>query len=606
MDRADELKYIFSVRNDLLACNKIEDLINISLSFVLEQLRSQTASIFLISKDGLLERVGIRGTDKDKQLIDDCWFQEEKYQIGGSFTGRAATSQGEARFGEPQFSTNLNQDEINDDSRTKYREKLGILKSAMSVPLNGRHRTYGVLEVINKIDAIGEVIADDTGIFSPEDLHWLSIIGINLSTAISNLRRKNELEILTEISQKLVEPIESDTEPLPLQAHPIYDSTAKGLVNDLTNYKVCILRLADSNNGLNVISKASSRAISWNKRNDDPRKDESSMVWRVYKRGRQKIVKDIYSERASFRNWDWIEANGLKSFACFPLTAKSKIVGTLSLFTGYPFEFYDSDQEFLHNITSLIAAFTESLAINRELTILREKRDKQMDEFVSRARIVAFSRPVEDVLHEYKNQFLSIQRKLKESENSNSSRRSQIIRELINWVDERVKQIEEGFSRNTYTAVSINDVIRNVAQIFTFEQKKRHLQFSYSYDPNLPNIMASEAEIKDIIFNLMSNAVKAVQKAGRKQGEIKVSTTLSNEGITYIQITVEDNGVGIKNEDHIKVFQRGYTTYDGGTGMGLFITEKIVDGYGGKISFNSTVGKGTKFTVKIPTKRNKA
>jgi hypothetical protein len=162
-------------------------------------------------------------------------------------------------FGEPQYSTNLDKDEINQLSRNSYKQKLGILQSAVSVPLNGQHRTFGSLEVINKVDTHGKPLEGKLGTFSAEDVRWLSIIGMSLSTSISGLRRKNELDILAEISRLLVNPkAEGETQP-------IYELTARKLVGELTNYKVAILRIGTSAETVEVVAKAG-HDVSWDMR----------------------------------------------------------------------------------------------------------------------------------------------------------------------------------------------------------------------------------------------------------------------------------------------------------------------------------------------------
>lgn len=608
MDRLEELKDIFRFRNGLLTCKSIKEVVDTALKTVRSRLHSQTASVFLFSKDGWLQRAGITGisgSSRNKVAITDDWFSNEAYEAGNSFTGKVVVAKAGFQFGEPHWSPDLERDEINEGSKRIYKEQLGILKSAISVPLNGSNRTFGALEVINKVDDDGNPLSGDAGVFSTDDLYWLSIIGMTLSTAITNLRRKNELMLLTEISQRLVEPWSADTYSQSIFKHPIYDYSVKRLVDELTNYKVCILRMGYSNDTLEVVAKAASVGVSWDKRRDDPRKKGETLTGHVYETGEPSIIENIAEKKRKFQNLEWIEANGLKSYACFPLKAKSKIIGTLSLFMGYVYDLVESDKEFLGNISSLIAAFTENLRLLEESYTVRGEIDEEKDRMISFARNAAFSRPVEDVLHEYKNHFFTIQRKLAESEHSSPGRRSQITKELVKWLSEQIMRIDQGFGETAYVPVNVNNMIRNVAKIFSFEQQKKKIQFTFNYYPQLPEVMGSEAEVKDIIFNLFSNAVKAIQKAERKQGEIKVSTDIvESKNIRYVQVVFEDNGIGIKNEDQPRVFQKGFTTYDGGSGMGLFIAEKIVDDYGGTISFDSTVGKGTKFCVRVPI-RNK-
>jgi signal transduction histidine kinase len=139
---------------------------------------------------------------------------------------------------------------------------------------------------------------------------------------------------------------------------------------------------------------------------------------------------------------------------------------------------------------------------------------------------------------------------------------------------------------------------------FSLELKDRAINLTTNYNSDIPDIWANERELEEVISNLISNAVKSIQK-NKRRGNIKVSTdTVEISRILCMQISIEDDGIGIRNEDREKIFQRGFTTYPGGTGMGLFITKEILEGYGGSIDFDSRVGKGTKFVVNIPIKRH--
>ena len=116
----------------------------------------------------------------------------------------------------------------------------------------------------------------------------------------------------------------------------------------------------------------------------------------------------------------------------------------------------------------------------------------------------------------------------------------------------------------------------------------------------------SEAKIKDVIYNLVDNAIAAIKRAKRKKGQLSVATSIVIlNRIQYIEIIIQDNGDGIRSEIQDRIFEQGFTTRgrDGGTGMGLFVANEIIADYGGKISVGSKVGLGTIFKTYIPLKR---
>jgi GAF domain-containing protein/two-component sensor histidine kinase len=592
----EELKSIFEIRNALLAGADIPTVIHTALETVAARLLPQAASIFLFSKEGYLERVGIRGVDKDGRAIPNDWFRDERHGVGASFTGRAARPAPGSRFGEPQWSANLDEEQVDDRSKRAYREKLGEVRSVVSVPLNGRHRTFGVLEVINRLDEQGRRPDSDGGVFSVEDVYHLSLIGMNLATAITGLRRKNELDTLNEISRMLVGRVDADLDSAP---HPVYQYTVNKLVDDLSQYKACILRVCRRADNLEVVAKAG-KGVVWDKSVLEPLRI-GAVTGDIYETGEPVFVRDVEERKDKFRTYEWIRANGLKSYAGFPLRVEEKILGTLSVFVGFNYEFYPDDATHLNNITYLLAAFTRNLNNLKELGALNAEKEQ----LLKYARDVAFTREYEDVMHEYKDDLFNIQHALKTSDKSSPGRKSQIIQEQIAWITKRVNEITELLGESAVAAVpvNLNHVIRSLTKLFTADKKT--LRVSYDLDPRLPNIMASEAEMRDIVFNLVSNAVKAVEKSGQKHGLVAISTGVIEEReMAFLQLSVADNGVGIKREEREKIFRKRFSTNEGGTGLGLHITRKIVSAYGGKITFASTVGKGTTFTVKIPLEWN--
>ena len=198
-----KLKELFGIRNSLAICRSKEELVNKSIEIALSKLRSQTASVFLFSKKGLLERVAIKGIDREGQPSANKWYSNERYHEGESFSGRVVAPQNHSDYGLPQWSNKLSeQSAINLESKSKYLEMLGGLNCAISVPLNGRNRTFGALEVINKLDKGGK--PNGSLGFTQDDVYLLSMIGIQLGHFISFDRHKSEIELISGITNLLV------------------------------------------------------------------------------------------------------------------------------------------------------------------------------------------------------------------------------------------------------------------------------------------------------------------------------------------------------------------------------------------------------------------
>jgi len=105
-------------------------------------------------------------------------------------------------------------------------------------------------------------------------------------------------------------------------------------------------------------------------------------------------------------------------------------------------------------------------------------------------------------------------------------------------------------------------------------------------------------QIQQTFINLALNAIEATDAGG----SVVLSSQFKPEtGIIHIDIS--DTGCGISKENLDKIFDPFFTTRETGTGLGLAITHGIIEQHGGKISVESAIGKGTRFTIMLPVKQ---
>ena len=128
------------------------------------------------------------------------------------------------------------------------------------------------------------------------------------------------------------------------------------------------------------------------------------------------------------------------------------------------------------------------------------------------------------------------------------------------------------------------------------DEKKIALQ--YEALPNIPQVLADELRLKEVITNFISNAIKY----NNEGGWVKISHELKGD---MLITNVADNGFGMSREEQNKVFEKFFRSDAAkiksiqGTGLGLFITKELVDKMGGKIWFSSEEGKGTTFSFSL-------
>jgi signal transduction histidine kinase len=152
------------------------------------------------------------------------------------------------------------------------------------------------------------------------------------------------------------------------------------------------------------------------------------------------------------------------------------------------------------------------------------------------------------------------------------------------------------FSRPATRVMSptnLNDAMEEALNIAKYYKRTKSKTIETDYAPDLPPIEAVRDQLVQLFLNLALNAIDATDKSGR----IRLSTRLC-EG--HLEARVADNGQGIRPEDRAKIFQPYYTTKDNGTGLGLFVSRKIVADLGGSIDFESVPKEGTTFVVRLP------
>ncbi len=115
---------------------------------------------------------------------------------------------------------------------------------------------------------------------------------------------------------------------------------------------------------------------------------------------------------------------------------------------------------------------------------------------------------------------------------------------------------------------------------------------------NTPEIFGNRTEIKQMIWNLVLNAVQAMPDGGTLN--VKAEEIVSDDGKPSVEICISDTGHGIEKDNEERIFTPFYTTKERGTGLGLAIANRIAESHGGKIRIWSEVGKGTFCRVRLP------
>ena len=147
-----------------------------------------------------------------------------------------------------------------------------------------------------------------------------------------------------------------------------------------------------------------------------------------------------------------------------------------------------------------------------------------------------------------------------------------------------------------FQAADLNTTVEQAVLLAKEQVRTKPIEVGFMPDASLPRVVHDEAQIQQVVLNLLLNGIQAIDEAGR------VDVRLRREGRAAV-ISIEDTGRGIKAEEMPRIFKPFFTTRTEGTGLGLSLAKGIVEAHGGGIKVSSTVGRGTRFEVQLPIER---
>ncbi len=171
----------------------------------------------------------------------------------------------------------------------------------------------------------------------------------------------------------------------------------------------------------------------------------------------------------------------------------------------------------------------------------------------------------------------------------------QSIEDNIFYIDKIVNDLQD-YAKPLQPSIEETNLAKIVEDVFSILKVPGNIDVVYSIEPCLAKLMTDPAAMKRILTNLTSNAIQAMPKGGKLSLDVA-----SKEDRLYI--SVQDTGLGIPDEMKDKLFRPLFTTKAKGQGFGLAVVKKLTEGLNGKVSFESELGKGTRFELEFPLKK---
>jgi len=163
----------------------------------------------------------------------------------------------------------------------------------------------------------------------------------------------------------------------------------------------------------------------------------------------------------------------------------------------------------------------------------------------------------------------------------------------------KLSSIEAGRMELELHTVNPVDLLKMCAESADFAAEKKQQTIQIDCPPNLPAIRGDSGRLRDVLQNLLDNAVQYTPPGGH------IILSASKDG-NEVVFTVADNGIGIPQAEQERIFERFYRVDEGrsrevgGTGLGLSIARHIAEAHGGRVWVESAIGQGSRFHFSVP------
>jgi PAS domain S-box-containing protein len=168
----------------------------------------------------------------------------------------------------------------------------------------------------------------------------------------------------------------------------------------------------------------------------------------------------------------------------------------------------------------------------------------------------------------------------------------QSIEDNIFYIDKIVNDLQD-YAKPLKPSFEQTDFAGMIEDIFSLLKVPENITVVHSIEPCLAKLMTDPSAMKRIITNLSANAIQAMPNGG------KLTFDAAHKG-DKVFISVQDTGLGISEETKEKLFKPLFTTKAKGQGFGLAVVKKLTEALNGRVTFESSVGKGTRFTLEFP------
>ena len=498
---------------------------------------------------------------------------ELKLRVGEGITGWVALTGKPARVGD-----------VTRDPR--YIKLQPSVRAELAVPL----------EVEGKVRGVLNVDADRENAFSEEDQQLLEELAGLAAKAIRNTWLYEQLRLKARLLESLFSVGQTINSTLNL------DDALKVITREagvLMNAKMCSLLLLDESREWLEMRASYGAGEAYIRK---PRLSvEESLLGIVIRRRKPMQVANVQLS-SRYQNVEIARTEGLISLLSVPLVFGGQAIGTLSVYTGMPYNFSNEEIRILTALAELSAIAIEKARLYERIVDVEEQL--RQNEKLSALGLLAA-----EVAHEIRNP-LTVMKMLYHSLNLQfpagdpRTRDARIMGEKMEHLNKIVEQILD-FARTSepkLAPANLNQLIDELGLLTRHKLRNQGIQLVRELAPDLPPVFADATQLEQAFLNLTLNAVEAMPGGGQLTIRSRaLRLPRQSRQPTHVVVEFSDTGHGMTEDQCQRAFTSLLsTTKTKGTGLGLAIVNKVVETHHGTIKVKSRVGRGTTISIVLP------
>lgn len=572
----------FALLNELASAASLGLDTNEVASRVIQRLsrtfNTDRVAVLILSQDGKILH-GFGGRDQDVPLV---------ISVEASLVGNVVETGQPARVGDVRLASRYSMSDPN-------------IRSELAVPLRYRGQIIGAL-------ALESV---DSNAFSPQDEQLLIVIASQLAGLIENVRLNDETR---ERALKLTYSVRQlqavrDT-ALDITSDLSIDTLLQRVVHrvrELVDARGAELGLYDEKD---QVIRVQISETPWYSAVGSPIPLMAGVAGRVVACGEPIVVSD-------YNQWEGRlqpeQPAAYRAIAGVPLkfstpgSERPSIIGALMVLDDRPEkEFKQEDVELLELLAPQVAVSIRNARLYQELQERIEAQRIAENRLIRSARLAAVGEMAAGVAHELNNPLTTVigfVELILHDLPSDAPQRADL--ELVLKEAQRTRGVVRrllDFSRpteNIQVETDMNCLVEDTLALVQHQARASNIEIDLKLDPELPWITVDPNQIKQVLLNLLHNAILAMPDGGNI---ILKTVQVLREGQNWLGVEVRDTGEGIDPENMERIFEPFFTTRPpgSGTGLGLSVSYGIISDHGGSIEVESRLGEGSCFTIYLP------